>query len=87
MDLSEQPCNKSDNFDKVVASCQQVVPNQLTTCAKQCEYILLADMLQDERFLRVQVNSAWSIERLHSFPRDQLSKSHGGHVGVTDKRV
>jgi hypothetical protein len=23
-----------------------------------------------------------NIERLHSFPRDQLNKSHGGHVGV-----
>jgi hypothetical protein len=41
MDLSEQPCNKSDNFDKVVTSCQEVVPNLLTTCDKQCEYILL----------------------------------------------
>jgi hypothetical protein len=40
-DLSEQPCNKSDNFDKVVASCQQVVPNLLTTCDKQCEHIFL----------------------------------------------
>ena len=26
-------------------------------------------------------------ERLHSFPRDQLNKSHGGHAGVPDKRV
>ena len=33
--------SKSDNFDKVVTSCQQVVPNLLTTCDKQCEYILL----------------------------------------------
>jgi hypothetical protein len=41
MDLSEQPCNKSDNFDKVVTSCQQVVPHPLTTCDKQCEYIVL----------------------------------------------
>jgi hypothetical protein len=37
----EQPCNKSDNFDKVVTSCQQVVPNLLTTYNKQCEYTLL----------------------------------------------
>jgi hypothetical protein len=37
----KQPCNKSDNFDKVVTSCQQVVPNLLTTCDKQCKYILL----------------------------------------------
>jgi hypothetical protein len=28
-----------------------------------------------------------SIERLHSFPRDQLNKSHCGHFGVPDKRV
>jgi hypothetical protein len=55
-DLSEQPCNKSDDFDKVVTSCQQVVPNLLTTCDKQCEYILLtacchsADLLQDVSF-------------------------------------
>ena len=27
------------------------------------------------------------IERLHSFPRYQLNKSHGCHVGVPDKRV
>ena len=40
-DLSEQPCNKSDKFDKVVTSCQQVVPNLLATDDKQCEYILL----------------------------------------------
>jgi hypothetical protein len=45
-DFSEQPCNKSDNFDKVVTSCQQVVPNLLTICDKQCEYILLTDCEQ-----------------------------------------
>jgi hypothetical protein len=49
--------NKTDSFDKVVTSCQQVVPNLLTTCDKQCEYILLtaclSDMSQDVRFLRV----------------------------------
>jgi hypothetical protein len=28
----------------------------------------------------------FDIERLHSFFRDQLNKSHGGHVGVPDKR-
>jgi hypothetical protein len=26
------------------------------------------------------------IERLHSFPWDQLNKNHGGHVGVPDKK-
>jgi hypothetical protein len=28
-DLLEQPCNKSDNAIKLVASCQQLVPNLL----------------------------------------------------------
>jgi hypothetical protein len=28
-DLSEQPCNKSDNAIKLVPSCQQLVPNLL----------------------------------------------------------
>ena len=39
--LYQQLCNKSGNFDKVVTSCHQVVPNLLTTGDKQCEYILL----------------------------------------------
>jgi hypothetical protein len=62
-DLSEQPCNRSDNFDKVVTSCQQVIPNLLTTCDKQCEYILLTACWQTcykmhiyVRFLRVYMN-------------------------------
>jgi hypothetical protein len=40
-DLSEQPCNKSDNINKVVTSCSQLVPNLLTTGDKQYEYNLL----------------------------------------------
>jgi hypothetical protein len=36
-DLLEQPCNKPDNINKVVTNCQQLVPNLLTTCDKQCE--------------------------------------------------
>jgi hypothetical protein len=28
-----------------------------------------------------------TIERLHSFPSDQLNKNHGGHVGVPDKSL
>ena len=32
--LLEQPCNKSDNINKIVTSCQQLVPNLLTTCNK-----------------------------------------------------
>jgi hypothetical protein len=51
-DLSEQPCNKSDNFGKVVTSRQQVV-TKLSTCDKQCEDNLLTNLLQDVRFLRV----------------------------------
>jgi hypothetical protein len=40
-DLLEQPCYKSDNIDKLVTSCLQLVPNLLTTWAKQCEQNLL----------------------------------------------
>ena len=40
-DLLEQPCNKSDNINKVVTSCSQLVPNLLTTWDKQCEHNLL----------------------------------------------
>ena len=43
-DLLEQPCNKSDDINKV---------NCLTTWDKQCEDNLLADLLQDVRLLRV----------------------------------
>jgi hypothetical protein len=54
-DLLEQHCNKSDNINKVVNSLS--VPNLLTTWDKQCEDNsadgLLADLLQDARFLRV----------------------------------
>jgi hypothetical protein len=54
-DLLEQPCNKSDNINKVVTSCSQFVPNLLTTWGTQCEDNLLADLLQDVRLLRVSV--------------------------------
>jgi hypothetical protein len=42
-DLLEQPCNKSDNINKVkvVTSWQQLVLNLLTTWDKQCENNLL----------------------------------------------
>jgi hypothetical protein len=47
-DLLEEPCNKSDNINKVVTSCLQLVPNLLTTWDKQCQHnLLLADLLQD----------------------------------------
>ena len=44
--LLEQPCNKSDNINKVVTSCQQLVPNLLTTCNKPREHNLLTACLQ-----------------------------------------
>jgi hypothetical protein len=50
LELLEQPCYKSDNINKVVTSCQQLVPYLLTTWGKECE---LADLLQDVRLLRV----------------------------------
>ena len=40
-DLLEQLYNKSDNINKVVTSCQQLVPKLLTTWDKQCEHNLL----------------------------------------------
>ena len=54
-DLLEQPCNKSDNINKVVTctSCSQLVPNLLTR-DKQCEDNLLTDLLQ-VRLLRACV--------------------------------
>ena len=53
--LLKQPCNKSDNINKVVTSCQQLVPNLLTTWNKPCELVdgLFADLLQVVSFLRV----------------------------------
>jgi hypothetical protein len=36
-DLLEQPCNKYDNINKVVTSCQQFVPNLLAELATWCE--------------------------------------------------
>ena len=40
-DFLEQPCNKFDNINKVVTSCQQLVLNLLKTWEKQCEHNLL----------------------------------------------
>jgi hypothetical protein len=72
-DLSEQPCNKSDNFDKVVTSCQQVVPNLLTTCDKQCEYILLTACWQTcykmRDFYVCTVYSIFTGKRQNADPR------------------
>jgi hypothetical protein len=40
-DLLEQPCNKSDNINKVATNCQQLVPYLSSTWDKQCEHNLL----------------------------------------------
>jgi hypothetical protein len=75
-DLLEQPCNKSDNINKVVTSC-------LTACSKLVDNLgqavrtqlvdgLLADFLQDVRFLPDLIETgeclaAWVSEsRSHS---------------------
>jgi hypothetical protein len=64
-DLLEQPCNKSDNINKLVTTCQQVVPYLLTTWDKQCEHNLLtacrADLLQHVRFLPVYTRENLTI--------------------------
>ena len=59
-DVLEQHCNKSDNAIKIATSCEQLVPNLMTTWEQKrvtCEHnvltCLLADLLQDARFLRV----------------------------------
>jgi hypothetical protein len=55
-DLLEQPCNKSDNIDKVVASVKKLFQTcwQLgTSSANTIVEDLLGDLLQDVRFLRL----------------------------------
>ena len=44
--LLEQLCNKPDNINKLATGCQQLVPNLLTTCNKQCKHSLLTACLQ-----------------------------------------
>ena len=51
-DLLEQPCNKSDNINKMKASCI-LVDNLGQAVRTQLIDGLLADLLQGERFLRV----------------------------------
>ena len=50
-DLLEQPCNKSDNINKIVIQVD-----------KQCEDNLLADLLQDVRLLRVYKSAAGLLQ-------------------------
>jgi hypothetical protein len=56
-DLLEQPCNKSDNINKVcyklLAVCSKLVDNLGQAVRTQLVDGLLADLLQDVRFLRV----------------------------------
>jgi hypothetical protein len=53
LDLLEQPCNKSDSINKVVTSCFILVDNLGQAVRTQLVDCLLADLLQDVRFLPV----------------------------------
>ena len=58
LDLLEQPCNKSDNINKVVieillTACSKLVDNLGQAVRTQRADGLLPDLLQDVRFLRV----------------------------------
>ena len=44
-DLLEQPCDKSDNINKVVTSCQQVWNKLLTICNNLIDIISLVTRL------------------------------------------
>ena len=58
-DLSDQPCNKPDNINKVVTTyklltaCSKLVDNLGQVVRTQLVDGLLADLLQDVRFVRV----------------------------------
>ena len=52
-DLLEQPCNKSDNIKKLITACSKLVDNLGQAVRTQLVDDLLADLLQDVRFLRV----------------------------------
>jgi hypothetical protein len=54
-DLLEQPCNKSNNIKKLITVCSKLVDNLGQAVRTQFVDDLLADLLQDVRFLRVQV--------------------------------
>ena len=53
-DLLEQPCNKFDNIIKLLTACSKLVDNLGQAMQIQLVDGLLADLLQDARFLRVQ---------------------------------
>ena len=77
-DLLEQPCNKSDNFNKVATSCQQLVPNLLTSCNKPCEHNLLTACLQTCYKLRdfYVCISRWIIGVIRCLPGALGLKKH-----------
>ena len=61
-DLLEQPCNKSDNINqvrcyKLLTVCFKLVDNLGQAVRRQLVDDLLADLLQDVRFLRVYNNT------------------------------
>jgi hypothetical protein len=47
---------------------------------KNCKVIILGN--SEVAFFLIH-----PVEHLHSFPRNQLNKSHGGHVAVPDKSL
>jgi hypothetical protein len=53
LDLFKQPCNKSDNINKVVTACSEHVDNLGQAVRTQFVDGLLADLLQDVSFLHV----------------------------------
>ena len=63
-DLLEQPCNKSDSINKVVTSFEHLVPNLGQAVRTQLVDGLLADLLQDSRFLRVYIKNIMKYVKL-----------------------
>ena len=67
-DLLEQPCNKSDNINKVVTSWYQLVSNLLTTWDEQCEDNLLTARLATrcETFASTHVKISQLVNKMCS---------------------
>ena len=65
LDLLEQPCNKYDNINKVVTtvnkSCSILVDNLGQAVRTQLVDGLLADLLQDVRFVCVVLNRKLTV--------------------------
>jgi hypothetical protein len=64
-DLLEQPCNKPDNINKVVTtvnkSCSKLVDNLGQAVRTQFVDGLLADLLQDVKFVCVVLNRKLTV--------------------------